>query len=120
MLSGVVYLIGSDVYVCVCNVQGCVPLFCQNSMEALIHHFKLFSEGFQVPPGATYTAIEAPKVCVVDFVVVLLPFVLCSYWHHLVYISVYHCTAAQCQHCLQQTACLMPLVYNRFLTHGLC
>ena len=27
-------------------------------MEALIHHFKLFTEGFQVPPGATYTAIE--------------------------------------------------------------
>lgn len=33
----------------------------KNSMEALIHHFKLFSEGFQVPPGTTYTAIEAPK-----------------------------------------------------------
>ncbi|XP_012264078.2 NADH-ubiquinone oxidoreductase 49 kDa subunit [Athalia rosae] len=33
----------------------------KSSMEALIHHFKLFSQGYQVPPGATYTAIEAPK-----------------------------------------------------------
>ncbi|XP_054002292.1 NADH-ubiquinone oxidoreductase 49 kDa subunit isoform X1 [Hylaeus anthracinus] len=33
----------------------------KSSMEALIHHFKLYTQGFQVPPGATYTAIEAPK-----------------------------------------------------------
>ncbi len=33
----------------------------ESSMEALIHHFKLASEGYHVPSGATYTAIEAPK-----------------------------------------------------------
>jgi NADH-quinone oxidoreductase subunit D len=33
----------------------------KNSMEALIHHFKLFTEGYHVPAGETYTAVEAPK-----------------------------------------------------------
>jgi NADH-quinone oxidoreductase subunit D len=33
----------------------------KRSMEALIHHFKLFTEGFHVPAGDVYTAVEAPK-----------------------------------------------------------
>jgi len=33
----------------------------KNSMEALIHHFKLFSEGFRVPEGEIYIPVEAPK-----------------------------------------------------------
>ena len=31
------------------------------SMEALIHHFKLFTEGFRVPPGETYVPVESPR-----------------------------------------------------------
>ena len=31
------------------------------SMEAMIHHFKLFTEGYHVPKGETYTAVESPK-----------------------------------------------------------
>jgi NADH-quinone oxidoreductase subunit D len=31
------------------------------SMEALIHHFKLFTEGFKVSPGETYVALESPR-----------------------------------------------------------
>ncbi|MBM08587.1 MAG: NADH-quinone oxidoreductase subunit D [Magnetovibrio sp.] len=33
----------------------------KQSMEALIHHFKLFTEGIRVPEGETYTVVEAPK-----------------------------------------------------------
>ncbi len=31
------------------------------SMESLIHHFKLYTEGFHVPAGETYRGVEAPK-----------------------------------------------------------
>jgi NADH-quinone oxidoreductase subunit D len=31
------------------------------SMEALIHHFKLVTEGFRVPAGQVYSAIESPR-----------------------------------------------------------
>lgn len=33
----------------------------KDDMEALIHHFKLFTEGYSVPKGETYAAVEAPK-----------------------------------------------------------
>jgi len=33
----------------------------KRSMEALIHHFKLYTEGYHVPEGEVYAAVEAPK-----------------------------------------------------------
>jgi NADH-quinone oxidoreductase subunit D len=33
----------------------------KDDMEALIHHFKLFTEGYCTPPGEVYAAVEAPK-----------------------------------------------------------
>ncbi len=33
----------------------------KKSMEALIHHFKLYTEGYHIPAGSTYTATESPK-----------------------------------------------------------
>ena len=33
----------------------------KNSMEALINHFKIYTEGYRVPKGETYAAVEAPK-----------------------------------------------------------
>jgi len=33
----------------------------KRSMEALIHHFKLYTEGYHIPAGTTYTATESPK-----------------------------------------------------------
>ena len=35
--------------------------FVKNSMESLIHHFKIYTQGFVVPSNETYTACEAPK-----------------------------------------------------------
>ncbi len=33
----------------------------KGDLESLIHHFKLFTEGYSVPGGETYAAVEAPK-----------------------------------------------------------
>ena len=33
----------------------------QESMEALIHHFKIVTQGFKVPPGEAYVPVESPR-----------------------------------------------------------
>jgi NADH-quinone oxidoreductase subunit D len=43
------------------NSLGHVAHIMSQSMEALIHHFKLVTEGFRVPPGQVYVQIEGPR-----------------------------------------------------------
>jgi NADH-quinone oxidoreductase subunit D len=43
------------------NSLGHVQHIMADSMEALIHHFKLVTEGFRVPPGQLYTTVESPR-----------------------------------------------------------
>ena len=43
------------------KVSSPKKIFMQNDMESLIHHFKLFSEGYLVPEGEVYSKIEHPK-----------------------------------------------------------
>ncbi|WP_223478556.1 NADH-quinone oxidoreductase subunit D [Oricola indica] len=58
-------LLGSEATGPVSNVDGkIVPPKrgeMKRSMEALIHHFKLYTEGYHVPAGEVYAAVEAPK-----------------------------------------------------------
>ncbi|KAF5290878.1 hypothetical protein FQA39_LY14558 [Lamprigera yunnana] len=50
-----------EVHVDDCNIIPPSRKTMKESMEALIRHFKLFSEGFHVPPGSTYMSTEHPK-----------------------------------------------------------
>jgi NADH-quinone oxidoreductase subunit D len=43
------------------NSLGYVEKIMTRSMESLIHHFKLVTEGFRVPPGQVYVAVESPR-----------------------------------------------------------
>jgi NADH-quinone oxidoreductase subunit D len=43
------------------NSLAHVQKIMSGSMESLIHHFKLVTEGFRVPPGQVYTAVESPR-----------------------------------------------------------
>ena len=43
------------------NSREHIDRIMNQSMEALIHHFKLVTEGFQVPAGQVYTAVESPR-----------------------------------------------------------
>jgi NADH-quinone oxidoreductase subunit D len=43
------------------NSLAHVQKIMNGSMESLIHHFKLVTEGFRVPPGQAYASVEAPR-----------------------------------------------------------
>src|SRR5680860_1530417 len=43
------------------NAKEYISKIMGQSMEALIHHFKLVTEGFVVPAGQVYTAVESPR-----------------------------------------------------------
>ena len=43
------------------NSQKHIAKIMESSMEGLIHHFKLVTEGIRVPPGQVYVAVESPR-----------------------------------------------------------
>jgi NADH:ubiquinone oxidoreductase subunit D len=43
------------------KIMGPKRAFMKNDMESLIHHFKYYTEGFEVPKEENYTLVEAPK-----------------------------------------------------------
>ena len=43
------------------SIFGCDRENMKSNMEQLISHFKFYSEGFRIPTGMTYSAVEAPK-----------------------------------------------------------
>ena len=49
--------VGTRAHIQVCGTTPCML----RGSEALIHHFKLYTEGFHVPAGEIYAAVEAPK-----------------------------------------------------------
>lgn len=58
------YLKSKDIHVHFIDDHKLTPpsrAFMKYSMESLIHHFKLYSEGFIVPREETYSVVEAPK-----------------------------------------------------------
>jgi NADH-quinone oxidoreductase subunit D len=65
MKQCVAKLLGKDGHRCLSRSDGkVVPPKrgeMKRSMEALIHHFKLYTEGYRVPEGEVYAAVEAPK-----------------------------------------------------------